>query len=89
MSAIILRVIPEDFEVWRAAHESCRAARAGYGVTAEHLYRDVADPGVALVQLDTDDVARTLRWFGSPEFRRAAAGVTVGERSMLVAEPGP
>jgi hypothetical protein len=89
MSAIILRVIPDDFDAWRAAHESCRAQRAGYGVTAEHLYREVDQPEVALVQLDTEDVQRTLRWFGSPEFRRAAAGVTVRKRSMLVAVAGP
>src|SRR5688572_18603276 len=56
--AIMIRVTPEDFEQWLEAHNSCRGFRSDYGMSDGPVYRDAADPNVALVHLDTEDVGR-------------------------------
>ena len=63
MSSVMIRVTPDDFDSWRAAHESCRRLRRNFAVTQERIYQDLDEQGTALVELETTDVARTMAWF--------------------------
>lgn len=86
MSSVMIRVTPDDFDSWRAAHESCRRLRRNFAVTRERIYRDLDEPRTALVELETTDVARTMAWFTSPEFAKASVGVAVRDRVLYLAE---
>jgi hypothetical protein len=83
--ALLLRVTPVDFDVWLAAHQAASPARRRYGIIDGPIYRDVADPTVALVHLDVEDVDRALAWFGSDAFRAASHGVAVRQRRLWIA----
>jgi hypothetical protein len=84
--ALLLRVTPVDFDSWLTAHQAASEARRSYGITDGPLYRDVADPNVALVHLDVEDIDKALAWFGSDAFRVASQGVGVRQRRLWVAE---
>jgi hypothetical protein len=86
MTSVMIRVTPNDFDSWRAAHESCRRLRRNFAVTQERIYQDLDEQGTALVELETTDVARTMAWFTSAEFAKASQGITVRHRVLYVAE---
>lgn len=46
--AISIRVVPEDFDVWRKVHDGHREARLAYGTTDGPFYRDEHNPNDAL-----------------------------------------
>jgi hypothetical protein len=84
--ALLLRVTPVHFGSWLTAHQAASEARRSYGITDGPLYRDVADPNIALVHLDVEDIDKALAWFGSDAFRVASQGVGVRQRRLWVAE---
>ncbi|MEZ4703442.1 MAG: hypothetical protein R2834_24140 [Rhodothermales bacterium] len=76
--AIIIRVIPEDFDSWRKEHDDARDARLAYGITDGPFYRDERDTHVALVHLNVENLDRAMEWFKSDAFRegvKRAGGV--------------
>jgi heme-degrading monooxygenase HmoA len=84
--ALLLRVTPVDFDSWLTAHQAAGPARRTFGITDGPLYRDVADPTVALVHLNVEDVERAIAWFSSDAFRAASNGVKVRQRQLWVAD---
>jgi heme-degrading monooxygenase HmoA len=84
--AIMIRVTPEDFEQWLEAHNSCQDFRSEYGMTDGPIYRDAADPNVALVHLDIEDVGRAVQWFKSPEFKNASRRAGKVQRDIWISE---
>lgn len=86
MTSIMIRVRPSDFDAWRAVHDECEPLRRRYGMTNGPFYRDAADRGVALVQLDVEDLDRAMRWFASDEFRAASERAALPEREFWIAE---
>lgn len=84
--AIMIRVTPEDFEQWLEAHNSCRGFRSEYGMSDGPVYRDAADPNVALVHLDIEDVDRAVQWFKSPEFIEASRRAGKVRRDIWISE---
>lgn len=86
MTSIMIRVRPEDFDAWRAIHNECEPLRRQYGMTDGPFYRDSTDPGVALVQLDVEDLERAMTWFASDAFRAASRRAALPEREFWIAE---
>src|SRR6266568_3400425 len=78
MSSVMIRVTPNDFDSWRAAHESCRRLRRNFAVTQERIYQGLDEQGTALVELETTDVARTMAWFTSAQIAKRSHKVTLG-----------
>ena len=67
--AIMIRVKPENFDLWRGEHDGQREARTEYGMTDGPFYRDETDPEAVLVTLLVEDMARAQQWFGSDAFK--------------------
>ena len=67
--SILIRVVPENFNQWRTAHDSCRTARLDYGMTDGPVYRDEANPETVLVHLDVEDMERAQGWFKDDRFK--------------------
>jgi hypothetical protein len=84
--ALFLRVTPVHFDNWLAAHQAASQARRRYGITDGPLYRDAADPDVALIHLNVDDVDTALSWFSSDDFRAASRGVAIRQRRLWIAQ---
>lgn len=85
-AAIMIRVKPENYEVWYQEHSSQEEARREYGITDGPLYRDAGNPDVALVHLNVEDLNKAMEWFGSAAFRAAAQRAGSVERELWVAE---
>jgi len=87
--AIMIRVQPENFDVWREQHDGQREARTAYGMTDGPVYRDEADPETVLVTLVVEDLARAREWFSSDAFKGAAQRAGRVDREIWFAEqPG-
>ncbi len=84
--SIVIRVTPEDYDRWFAAHSSQEDARRPYGMTDGPFYRDANDPNAALVVLDDEDVDRAMGWFKSDAFKASNARAGRVEREQRVAE---
>ena len=69
--AILIRVVPEDFNQWRTAHDECRTARLEYGMTDGPVYRDETNPDIVMVTLNVEDMERAQGWFKDSRFRAA------------------
>lgn len=69
--SILIRVVPEDFNQWRTAHDECREARGEYGMTDGPVYRDEKDPNTVLVHLDVENMDKAMGWFKDERFRAA------------------
>lgn len=69
--AIMIRVTPEDFDVWIAEHDGQREARSEYGITDGPVYRDSDDPNTVLIHLDVEDAERARGWFQDDRFKAA------------------
>ena len=67
--SILIRVVPENFNQWRTAHDECRQARLDYGMTDGPVYRDERDPNIVLVHLDVEDLDRAKGWFKDERFK--------------------
>ncbi len=67
--AILIRVIPENFNQWRTSHDECRQARLEYGMTDGPVYRDENNPDIVMVHLDVEDMERAKGWFKDDRFR--------------------
>ena len=50
------------------------------------VYRDAADPNVALVHLDIEDVGRAVQWSKSPEFIDASRRAGKVQRDIWISE---
>jgi len=70
--AILIRVEPENFTQWRAAHDECEEARKEYGITDGPFYFDEKDTKQVLVHLNVEDMEKASGWFRDPRFRAAA-----------------
>jgi hypothetical protein len=84
--AIIIRVEPEDFEIWRREHDGQRDARLAYGITDGPVYYDERNPQVVLVHLNVEDLDRAMTWFKSDAFRAAAQRAGNVRREIWLAE---
>ncbi len=83
--AIILRIVPEDFEVWRRVHDGFREARRTYGVTDGPVYRDEQNPNIALVHLNVENLDRALEYYASAAFQEAVKRAGSVQREMWIA----
>jgi len=84
--AIIIRVVPEDFDVWRKEHDGQREARLAYGMTDGPVYRDEQDPNVVLVHLNVENLERAMEWFKSDTFRAAVKRAGNVQREIWIAQ---
>lgn len=84
--AIIIRVVPAEFDAWRKEHDGQREARREYGITDGPFYRDERDPQVALVHLNVENLDRALEWFKSEAFRTAAQRAGKVQREIWIAQ---
>lgn len=87
--AIMIRVQPEDFAVWRREHDGQRDARTAYGMTDGPVYRDETDAEAVLVTLLVEDMDRAREWFGSDAFKGAAQRAGSVSREIWFAEQPP
>lgn len=85
-TSLFVRIRPSDFDTWLAVHSENRERRREYGITDGPIYRDANDPGVALAQLNVEDLDRALQWFSTDAFKAAAAKAGLRERELWVAE---
>lgn len=69
--AILIRVVPENYNQWRTAHDSCRLARLDYGMTDGPVYRDETNPETVLVHLNVEDMEKAQGWFRDERFKAA------------------
>ena len=86
--AIIIRVNPENYDVWYREHSGQEEARLAYGITDGPFYRDADDPNVALVHLNVEDLKRAMGWFKSDAFREASERAGQVSRELWIAEKG-
>jgi len=84
--AIPIRVVPEDFDVWRKVHDGHREARLAYGMTDGPFYRDEHNPNVAFVHLNVENLDRALEWFRSDTFREAAKRARNVQRELWITQ---
>jgi heme-degrading monooxygenase HmoA len=84
--SIIIRVVPENFDIWRKEHDGQQEARLAYGITDEPFYRDERDPNVALVHLNVENLDRAMKWFKSDAFREAAKRAGSVQREIWLAQ---
>ena len=59
----------DDYDKWQNIHDSFVEERKEFGITEDHVYRDVRDPNAALVHLVVDDVSRASGWFQTDKVR--------------------
>ncbi len=67
--AILIRVVPENFNQWRKAHDECQQARLEYGMTDGPVYRDEKDPEVVMVHLNVESMEKASGWFRDERFK--------------------
>lgn len=84
--AIMIRVEPENFDLWRGEHDGQRDARTAYGMTDGPVYRDETNPETVLVTLMVEDLARAREWFGSDAFKNAAGRAGQVSREIWFAQ---
>ena len=84
--AIMIRVKPENFDLWRGEHDGQQDARTEYGMTDGPVYRDETDPETVLVTLLVEDMDRARQWFGSNAFTSAVERSGQVSREIWFAE---
>ena len=82
--SIIIRVIPENFDIWRKEHDGQQDARLAYGITDGPFYLDEHDPNVALLHLDVENLDRAMEWFKSDAFREAVKRADSAQREIWI-----
>lgn len=83
--AIMIRVEPENFDQWRAAHDGCREARNDYGMSDGPVYRDETDPKTVLVTLEVEDMERAMGWFKDERFKAGVVQAGKVSRELWMA----
>lgn len=84
--AIMIRVVPEDFDLWKKTHDEHREARLAYGMTDGPVYAEAGNPRVALVQLDVENLERAMEWFKSETFKAAVKAAGNVRREIWIAQ---
>lgn len=84
--AIIIRVVPEDYDIWFEAHSSQEEARLAYGMTDGPFYRDANNSNIALVHLNVENLGRAMEWFQSDAFQGASKRAGKVEREVWIGE---
>ena len=84
--AIIIRVVPEDYDTWFEAHSSQEEARRAYGMTDGPFYRDSNNSNIALVHLNVENLGRAMEWFQSNAFQEASKRAGKVEREVWIGE---
>ncbi len=84
--AILIRVTPENYEVWRKEHDGQSEARGAFGMTDGPVYRDESDPNVTLVQLNVENMERAMEWFQSDAFKQAAQRAGKVQRELWLGQ---
>lgn len=87
--AILIRVEPEDFEVWRREHDGQREARLAYGISDGPVYQDECNPQTVWVHLNVENLDRAMDWFKSEAFREAAKRAGKVRREIWLAQKRP
>ena len=83
--SILIRVIPENFNQWRTAHDECREARLDYGMTDGPVYRDEKSPETVLIHLNVEDMDKAKGWFKDERFKAAAVRAGNASREIMFA----
>ena len=84
--AIIIRVTPENYDIWRKEHDGQKEARLAYGITNGPVYRDELDSNVVLVHLNVENLDRALEWFKSDAFKEAVKRAGNVQREIWIAQ---
>ena len=79
---LFIRVQVPDFGAWYREHKRQSRARAEYGLSDGPVYRELDNPNAAMVQLNTNDLPKAIRWFKTTEFREAMLRAGVQEREL-------
>jgi hypothetical protein len=86
-NAIMIRVMAADFDTWFAEHNGCQEARLEYGITDGPVYRDEAEPGAVLLQLNVESFDRAKGWFQDERFKAAVKRAGAVKRDIYMATP--
>ena len=86
MQHIIIWLRTDDYDRWQKIHDSFVEERKGFGITEDHVYRDVRDPNAALVHLVVEDLPRAMEWFQTDKFKTGTIAAKVTGRAFYVAE---
>ena len=84
--AIIIRVGPQNFDIWRKEHDGQQEARLAYGITDGPFYHDERNPDTVLVHLNVENLDRAMEWFKSDAFREAAQRAGNVQREIWIAQ---
>lgn len=79
---LFIRVEVPDFGAWYREHKRQARERAEYGLCDGPVYRELDNPNVAMVQLNTNDLPKALKWFKTTQFRDANLRAGVREREF-------
>ena len=77
MPNMLIRHRVNDFEKWKPAFDSHRAAREAAGITDLHVWRNVYDSNEVVILFNIEDMTRANAFAGSTDLRERmkAAGV--------------
>ena len=86
MQHIMIWLKTEAYDRWQAIHDGYAEDRKEFGITEDHVYRDVRDPGAAMVHLVVEDAAKARGWFQTDKFRNGTVEAKVTDRAIYAAD---
>ena len=86
MQHIMIWLRTDDYDRWQDIHDSFVEERKGFGITEDHVHRDVRDPKAALVHLVVEDVQRAMEWTQTDQFKNGTIAAKVTDRAIYVAD---
>ena len=86
MQHIMIWLHTDDYDGWQKIHDSFVEERKAFGITEDHVYRDVRDSQAALVHLVVEDLPRAMEWFQTDKFRTGNVSAKVTDRAIYAAE---
>ena len=86
MQHIMISLRTDAYDKWQKIHDGYAEERKGYGITEDHVYRDVRNPKAALVHLVVEDLPRGQEWFQTDQFKKGTTDAKVTGREIYVAE---
>ena len=86
MQHIMIWLKTEAYDRWQAIHDGYAEDRKEFGITEDHVYRDVRDPGAAMVHLVVEDAAKAREWFQTDKFRNGTVEAKVTDRAIYAAD---
>ena len=86
MEHIMIWLRTDDYDRWQGIHDSFVKERKEYGITEDHVYRDVNDPSAALVHLVVDEAGRAMQWTQTDQFKSGTVASKVTDRAIYSAE---